>query len=148
LKIRLRPSATTVPVFRVVPPAPVTETVCGTLNMSTCELLSHSPPGLYVNSLQSNRMSRLGSFGDHGAGWTRPSGVRKNLSFAPKDMYIRPDRLSGTWTVRVAPSAGPAIVTSGAGLGGMVPPDQGVNAPPAVTYPSRPVVRLTPRTYR
>src|SRR2546430_11290375 len=93
-------------------------------------------------------MFRLGSLGFCGAGWTSPSGVRKNFSFSPKDMYIRPDSSIGIWRVRVAPLAGPGIEASGAGPGGNEPAGHGVKVPAALTYPSRPVVRLTPRTYR
>src|SRR2546421_5686594 len=93
-------------------------------------------------------MFRLGSLGFCGAGWTRPSGVRKNFSFSPKDMYIRPDRLSGICNVRPAPLVGPGIEASGAGLGGNEPAGHGVKVPAALTYPSRPVVRFTPRRYR
>ena len=42
----LRPPALSSPVFSVLPSEPVTETVCGTANMSTCELLSQSPASL------------------------------------------------------------------------------------------------------
>src|SRR5690242_15027540 len=38
--------------------------------------------------------------------------------------------------------------TSGAGVGTAPPPLHGVKVPPASTWPSLPVVRLTPRTYR
>jgi hypothetical protein len=68
------------------------------------------------------------------------------LSFSPKDVYIRPERLIGTWMVVLAPLAGPGIETSGAGVGGIAPPLHGVKVPAALTYPSRPVVRFTPST--
>ncbi len=74
--------------------------------------------------------------------------VRRNLSFAPNDMYIRPDSMLGIWMVRLAPLRGPEIETSGVGTGGTAPRGHGVNAPPALTKPSRPVVRFTPTTYR
>src|SRR4051794_23386195 len=80
-----RPFATTSPVRLVAPDAPVTVTACGTANMSTCELLSHRPPSLYVNSLQSNRMSRLGSPPAHGAGCTSPSGVSEKGIRCPNE---------------------------------------------------------------
>ena len=42
----LRPLATTSPVRLVTPLTPVTVTACGIANMSTWELLSHSPESL------------------------------------------------------------------------------------------------------
>ncbi len=47
-----------------------------------------------------------------------------------------------------APFAGPGMATSGAGTGTAAPPLQFVNLPLASTYPSLPVLRFTPSTYR
>jgi hypothetical protein len=44
LKIASRPPETSLPVSWVAPLAPVTATACGTLNMSTCELLMNRLP--------------------------------------------------------------------------------------------------------
>src|SRR5687768_2440336 len=50
--------------------------------------------------------------------------------------------------VVLPPLPGPGMATSGAGEGGLAPDGHGVKVPPALTYPSRPVLRLTPSTYR
>src|SRR6266536_117051 len=93
-------------------------------------------------------MLRLASCGAHGAGCTRPLGVTKNLSFSPNAMYTRQERPTGTLSLAVPPLPGPLIATSGAGVGGMEPAGQLWKVPPASTYPSRPVFRFTPSTYR
>ncbi len=83
---RCRPRGLSSPVFEILPLPPCTLTTCGMANMSTCELFSHSPESLSVNSLQSNRMSRFGSPAAHGAGCTTPSVVSRKSSFLPNDM--------------------------------------------------------------
>src|ERR1700761_1778025 len=54
----------------------------------------------------------------------------------------------GIWIVVAAPVAGPGIETSGAGTGVAAPPVHAVNWPEAFAYPSLPVVRSVPSTYR
>src|SRR4051812_10497459 len=61
---------------------------------------------------------------------------------------MRPDMFRGIWIVVAAPFAGPGIETSGAGTGVDAPPVQSVNWPAAFAYPSLPVVRFVPSTYR
>src|SRR4051794_28293456 len=60
---------------------------------------------------------------------------------------MRPEIPRGTRIVVLPPLAGPAMATSGAGDGGFAPAGHGVNAPAALTYPSRPVLRFVPSTY-
>ena len=69
----------------------------------------------------------------HGAGWTSPSGVRKNFSFSPSEKYTRPEMPRGTWIVVLPPLPGPAMATSGAADGGFDPAGHAVNVPPALT---------------
>src|SRR5947209_6103923 len=61
---------------------------------------------------------------------------------------MRPDMSRGSWIVVLDPVAGPGMDTSGAGTGSAAPPVQGVNWPDAFAYPSLPVVRSVPSTYR
>ena len=59
---------------------------------------------------------------------------------------MRPDSPRGTWIVLDDPSAGPAMETSGAGLGGDAPWGHAVNVPASSTWPSLPLPRSTPST--
>src|SRR5690348_13755090 len=84
--------------------------------MSTIVVLMSIDVPARANSVQSNKMSWLGSLGVHAAGSTRPPVAKKTGNFCPTATYARPPlRRAGSCRVSLVPFDGRAIEASGAG---------------------------------